>query len=67
MPTPDDIRSARKGAGLTQTNAATLVGAALRTWQEWEAGDSRMHPGLWELFLIKAGKLSLTRSIQEAE
>jgi len=24
-----------------------------RTWQQWEAGDRRMHPALFELFLIK--------------
>jgi len=54
-PTPADIRKARESACLTQTAAAELVYAGLRGWQEWEAGTRRMHPGLWELFIIKAG------------
>lgn len=57
-PTPAQIRAAREAAGLTQTQAATLVHVALRTWQHWEeprGGDgAREIPlGLWELFLIK--------------
>jgi len=31
-----------------------LVHVALRTWQQWEAGDRRMHPAFWELFRIKS-------------
>lgn len=52
-PTPDQIRHARDAAGLTQTQAAVVVHSKLRTWQQWEAGDRQMHPGLWELFAIK--------------
>lgn len=54
-PAPEEIMDARYQTGLTQTEAAKLVYASLRTWQQWEAGDNRMHPGLWELFRIKAG------------
>ncbi|MBV1706297.1 MAG: hypothetical protein KGQ37_03730 [Hyphomicrobiales bacterium] len=39
---------------MTQTQAAGLVHVSLRTWQQWEAGDRRMHAGLWELFGLKA-------------
>lgn len=53
-PMPDAVRAAREAAGLTQTEAALLVHGSLRTWQQWEAGDRRMHPGLWELFRLKA-------------
>lgn len=53
-PTPDNIRAARLEAGLTQTSAAGLVFSGLRTWQQWEAGDRRMHWGLWQLFLLRA-------------
>jgi putative transcriptional regulator len=53
-PAPANIRSAREAAGLTQTQAAELVHGTLRTWQQWEAGDRRMHAGLWELFRLKA-------------
>jgi putative transcriptional regulator len=53
-PTPAQIRESR--AGLTQTQAATLVHVGLRCWQQWEAGDRKMHPAFWELFNIKLGK-----------
>lgn len=59
-PTPAEVRTAREAAGLTQAQAAALVYASLRNWQQWEQGEGassarRMHPGLWELFMIKAG------------
>ena len=53
-PLPDEIRSAREAAGLSQSAAAALIHSTLRTWQDWEAGKARMHPGLWELFRIKS-------------
>ncbi len=52
-PDPAEIISSRQNAGLTQTQAAKIIYSALRTWQQWESGDRRMHPGLWELFKIK--------------
>lgn len=52
-PTPQQIAKARNNAGITQTAAAKLVMSGLRTWQDWEGGKSKMHPGLWELFTIK--------------
>ena len=52
-PAPEAIRAARLAAGLSQTAAAQLIHSTLRTWQDWEAGVARMHPGLWELFLLK--------------
>jgi putative transcriptional regulator len=54
-PTPLEIESARKAAGLSQAAAAKLVHATLNAWQKWEAGDRRMHPAFWELFRIKIG------------
>ena len=56
-PTPQQIKAAREAAGLTQTAAAKTASSALRTWQQWEAGDRQMHPGLWELFLLKTGQV----------
>ena len=53
-PAPADILAARQAAGLTQSQAAALVHGSLRAWQQWEAGDRRMHPGLWELFRLKS-------------
>ena len=52
-PTPEEIRKIRKNAGMTQAEAATIVHSALRSWQQWEAGDRQMHPAFWELFKIK--------------
>jgi len=52
-PTPDQIRQSRHQAGLSQTAAASLIHSTMRTWQDWEAGKAAMHPGLWELWLIK--------------
>ena len=57
-PDPDEIMLARESANLSQEKAAKMIYSALRTWQHWEAGESRMHPGLWELFKIKIGKKS---------
>lgn len=48
-------RSARRAAGLTQTQAATLIGAALRTWQDWESGARNMPPAKWAYFVLLTG------------
>ena len=58
-PIPDAIRKARRDAGLTQTEAAHVVRASLRGWQQWEAGDRAMPPGLFELFMLKTGQWPL--------
>ncbi len=55
-PTPAQIRAAREVAQLTQTEAAAKIGGTLRAWQDYEGGQRRMHPGLFELFLIKTGQ-----------
>lgn len=54
-PTPPEIIELRHSYDLTQSEAAELVYAGLRTWQDWESGERRMHPGLWALFQIKVG------------
>lgn len=35
---PPDLRSTRSAAGLTQAQAAALLGVSLRTLEGWEAG-----------------------------
>lgn len=60
-PTPAEIRAAREHAGLTQTEAAAKIRGSLRAWQNYESAENepehrRMHPGLFELFLIKTGQ-----------
>ena len=53
-PPPSEIRAAREAAGLTQTQAGELIHGSRRAWQDYEAGNRKMHPGLWELFQSKA-------------
>lgn len=52
-PTPVEIREAREAAGLSQTAAAETIYCSLRGWQEWEAGNRKMHPAFWELWRLK--------------
>lgn len=52
-PTKTQIQLARHMANLTQTEAAALLYTTCRVWQQWEAGDRRMHPAFWELFKLK--------------
>ncbi|GAN65973.1 helix-turn-helix domain-containing protein [Acetobacter orientalis] len=50
--TPDDIKTARQKAGLTQQESADMMRVHLRTWQKWEYGKREMSLGLLEMFLI---------------
>lgn len=62
QPSPQEIRAARKAAGLTQAQATALVSeangdSAYRVWQAWETpvgqGNHRSIPLLiWEMFLL---------------
>ena len=58
-PSPGDIRAARDAAGLTQEQAAALVHAARRAWQDWERGERQMPPAAWELFRLKTCGVAL--------
>lgn len=52
----------RDGLGITaaQDRCAAAVHVTRRNWQQWERGDRKMHPGLWELANAKLdGKLSI--------
>lgn len=57
-PTPAEIRAARDAAGLTHKAAARRIWCAERTWQDWEAGNRRMHPAFWHLWHIFGGNKS---------
>lgn len=52
-PSPVDIFNARIKAGLTQPRAAAIVYKTPIAWRKWEAGERRMPPDTWELFLLK--------------
>lgn len=45
-------RAARLAAGLTQTAAAQLIGAKLRTFQDWEGGRRNMPHAKYALFCM---------------
>lgn len=53
QPTPDQIKQARKDAGLTQAEAANIVYVSLRAWQHYEDGKRGMPLANWNLFLLK--------------
>jgi DNA-binding transcriptional regulator YiaG len=53
-PSAQQIRTLRDKLGLTQAAAAALVYRSARNWQQWELGERRMDPAVWELFTLKA-------------
>lgn len=58
-PTPAQIKAAREGARLSQSEAAALVHATRRTWQNWESSEGSgnyraIDAAAWELFESKA-------------
>ena len=53
IPTPGEVGAARVATGLSIREAAELIHSKVRTWQDWERGVAKMHPGLWELFQLK--------------
>lgn len=60
-PTSQQVRAARSAAGHTQAQAAALVFASRRAWQEWEREDSNtMPPGLWVLYLLRIRAITLS-------
>ncbi|MEG3641375.1 helix-turn-helix domain-containing protein [Magnetococcus sp. PR-3] len=58
-PTPEQIKQARKSAGLTQEGAAVLIHRKGRAWRKWEGQNHSMDLAIWELFLIKSNQLHL--------
>ena len=55
--TPADLKKFRRDRGLTQAQAAALVGAgSYRTWQDWERGQRKIPGWLPKMidFLIAA-------------
>jgi len=58
QPTPEEVKSARAAAKLTQKQAAELIYKDIRAWQRYEAGDRHMDVALFELFLLKTNQFS---------
>jgi len=57
-PAPTRIRKERLSAGLTQADAAGLLGVSERAWQDWEGGRRRMRMAFFELFQTKVSGTS---------
>jgi len=55
-PTQAEIKTARKKAGLTQAQAAEVIGKKYRVWQYYEAGKFEMCPVLFDYFVDKTKK-----------
>ncbi|SER36645.1 MULTISPECIES: helix-turn-helix domain-containing protein [Pseudomonas] len=49
-PTKDEVLEARKAVGYSQTEAANVIRVSLRQWQNYESGESEMHPIFWRYF-----------------
>lgn len=64
-PSCDEVKTARLRAqaelacGVTaaQDWCAAQLSTTRRVWQQWEAGDRRMHSAFWELFESKLNRL----------
>jgi len=65
VPTPAQVRQAQETAGLTDKQSAELIYCSLRGWTGWKAETCaeqykrRMHPAVFELYLIKTGQKRL--------
>ncbi len=51
--TASDIKAHRAASGLTQTAYGAIVGAKLRTVQDWESGRRNIPLAKWELMRLK--------------
>jgi len=61
---PISITLARKSLNLTQEQAANVIYASTRAWQQWELGKRKMHPAFWELFKIKTNYKPETNQVK---
>lgn len=56
-PEPHELTRARKAAGVSQQHAAELAGLGSRQyWWSLEAGERRISPQAWSLFLLATGQ-----------
>jgi len=56
-PAPDQVKAARIAAGLTQLQAGEILHTNVRVWQQWEYGETQMHPAFFELFMLKTARI----------
>ena len=55
-PTPNEIRRLLEENELTMEKAAKMTKTTTTKMEMWLSGKQRMHPGLWELLLMKVNK-----------
>lgn len=56
-PAPEAVKASRLAAGLTQLQAANLVGSAsFQAWNYWESGRRTVPLDSWALFLLATGQ-----------
>jgi DNA-binding transcriptional regulator YiaG len=52
-PKPDELREFRRVHGMSTKDAGELVHVSAIAWEQWEAGERRMHPAFFELARLK--------------
>lgn len=57
VPSPEEIVTKR--GSLSQSEAASLIYTTQARWSDYEKGKSRVHPAMWELFLIKKERVNV--------
>ncbi len=55
-PNHEDVKKARKDAGLTQRQAGEMCGVDIRVFRRWEDGDSRMPYAAWQWFTLRTNQ-----------
>lgn len=68
LPTASHIRELREAAGLTQENAARMLGVSVASWYGWERGRSTMRPAQFkqwcnDLEALLESRLSVVRRL----
>lgn len=57
IPSPEDIAAVRQAAGLSQAQAAELVGLGDKSrWSEYERGSRVPDAARWAIFLLATGQ-----------
>lgn len=54
-PKPAHIRATRESLGMTQEQAAVLLGMRRLAWIRYENGERTMHPAFWRYWRHVAG------------
>ena len=60
-PTPDEIKALRKRHGITQSQAAAILGITLNGFQRYEQDERKMKAAFWRLLRIQLGELKPKR------